>query len=153
MLAVLAIFLCVHSASTYADASRCLLRFRYQPFRFTMESTPKPARAGQNITLHVHAIDLDSRPADGLMVEVFPHLTGEETKKEDAPRAVLHARGGGEYEGKVRLDSSGTWELDIVGRKKDAHSRQRVSLDVENAPAGAASDHRESWQAPGDDDE
>jgi nitrogen fixation protein FixH len=115
-----------------------------------MESIPKTACAGRDVTIRIHAVDPEERPAEDLVVEAYLHQPGADR---DKPSALLVAKGGGNYEGKVHFDSGGTWQMDVVASKKLEHSRQRFEFDVGPAPAVEShTDHRESWQAPGDDD-
>jgi hypothetical protein len=62
------------------------------PFRFTLRTLPEPPTCGSSITLKVHAIDADSKPANGLKVEA--RVSSADGVENGAQQITLHGKGG-----------------------------------------------------------
>jgi nitrogen fixation protein FixH len=110
------------------DPTAMILSMRNQvpTYRFTLATDPEPAVSGEPIRLRVQVVDTDGKPADGLTVEADVSLTGLNGSK----HVAFRRKGNGAYEGKLEVDTTGTWNVDLTATKNGKSSRQRLDIDV-----------------------
>jgi hypothetical protein len=103
------------------------LRNQFTPFRFTVGTYPESPNCDTPITLKVHVIDAAGYPVDGLIVEAAASVTGVD---HGAQYVTLRGKGHGNYEGRIKLELAGSWQVDLTGTTAFKTSRQRFSIDV-----------------------
>ena len=110
------------------DPTAMILNMRNQvpTFRFRLATDPEPAIIDAPIRLRVQVVDRDGKPADGLTVEAEVSMTGLNGSK----HVTLHRKGNGAYEGELEVDTTGSWNVDLMATKNGKSSRQRLNLDV-----------------------
>jgi len=114
------------------DPTALILNLRNQvtPLRFTLGTDPEAPNCDTPITLKVHVIDAAGRPADGLIIEADAAINGT---GHGAQHVTLHGKGHGNYEGKMKLETAGSWDVDLTATKDMKTSRQRLSIEVGGA--------------------
>jgi YtkA-like len=99
-------------------------RDRLNPFRFTLATDPASANFNGPITIKVHVIDATGQPADGVTVEANVSMSGM------AQHVTLDGKGGGDYEGDVKLEMAGSWDVDLTATRDGKSGKQRLSIEV-----------------------
>jgi hypothetical protein len=102
-------------------------RDRLNPFRFTLTTDPATPNFNGPITIKVHVIDAASQPADGLTVQADVSMSGMD---QGAQHLTLDGKGGGDYEGNVKLEMAGSWDVDLAATRDDKSGKQRLSIEV-----------------------
>ncbi len=105
------------------------IRGQSSPFRFTLSTDPEPPSYDSPIVLRVHVTDAAGQPADGLAVEATFSMSGTD---HGAQHMILHGKGNGVYESKVKADTPGSWNVDLTAAKRDGSSAtsERLNLEV-----------------------
>jgi hypothetical protein len=99
-------------------------RDRLNPFRFTLATDPASPNFNGPITIKVHVIDAAGQPADGVTVEA------EVSMSSMAQHVTLDGKGGGDYEGDVKLEMAGSWDVDLTATRDGKSGKQRLSIEV-----------------------
>jgi hypothetical protein len=99
-------------------------RDRLNPFRFTLATDPASPNFNGPITIKVHVIDATGQPADGVTMEADVSMSGM------AQHVTLDGRGGGDYEGDVKLEMAGSWDVDLTATRDGNSGKQRLSIEV-----------------------
>jgi hypothetical protein len=102
-------------------------RDRLNPFRFTLTTDPATPNFNGPITIKVHVIDATSQPADGVTVQADVSMSGMD---QGAQHLTLDGKGGGDYEGNVKLEMAGSWDVDLTATRDDKSGKQRLSMEV-----------------------
>lgn len=116
------------------DPTALIINMRNQvtPFRFTLDTDPESPSCDAPIMLKVHVIDTAGQPADGLLVEADAAMSGMDHR---AQHLSLHGKGHGNYEGRVGLETAGSWNVDLSTTKDLMRSWQRFIIEVDGAQA------------------
>ena len=101
-------------------------RDRLNPFRFTLNTEPSAPNSNDRITLKVHVIDAANQPADGAEVNADVSMTGMNGSR----HLTLNGLGGGDYEGEVKLEMAGSWDVDLSATRDGKSSQQRLTIEV-----------------------
>jgi len=101
-------------------------RDRLNPFRFTLNTEPSAPNSNDWITLKVHVIDAANQPADGAEVNADISMTG----MNGSQHMTLNGLGGGDYEGEVKLEMAGSWDVDLSATRDGKSSQQRLTIEV-----------------------
>jgi hypothetical protein len=104
------------------------IRDQSSPFRFTLHTDPEPPSYDSPIVLRVHVTDAAGRPADGLAVEATVSMSGMD---HGAQHTILHGKGNGVYESKVKVETAGSWNVDVTATKKTGNSSSSERLNME----------------------
>jgi len=119
------------------DPTALILSLRdTSPFRLTLGTDPEPPHCGTPITLRVHASDASGKFTDGLKIEAEVSMSGSDRGSQ---HATLHAKGKGNYEGRVELDAAGSWDVDLTATKNGNRGRERISIEVGGPQGGSSS--------------
>jgi YtkA-like protein len=102
-------------------------RDRLNPFRFTLTTDPASPNFNGPITIKVHVIDAANQPADGVTVQADLSMSG---MGQGAQHLTLDGKGGGDYEGDVKLEMAGSWDVDLTAARDDRNGHQRLSIEV-----------------------
>jgi len=102
-------------------------RDRLNPYRFTLSTDPASPNFNGPITLKVHVIDATGQPADGVTVEADVSMSGMD---QGAQHVTLDGKGGGDYEGDVKLEMAGSWDVDLTAARDGKSGKQRLSIEV-----------------------
>lgn len=102
-------------------------RDRLNPFRFTLATDPASPNFNGPITIKVHVIDATGQPADGVTVQADVSMSGMD---QGAQHLTLDGKGGGDYEGDVKLEMAGSWDVDLTASQGDKSGKQRLSIEV-----------------------
>ena len=86
-------------------------RDRLNPFRFTLATDPASPNFNGPITIKVHVIDAANQPADGVTLQADVSMSGMD---QGAQHLTLDGKGGGDYEGDVKLEMAGSWDVDLT---------------------------------------
>jgi hypothetical protein len=104
------------------------IRGQASPFRFTLNTDPEPPSYNSPIVLRVHVTDAAGQPADGLAVEATVSMSGMD---HGAQHSILHGKGNGVYESKVKVETVGGWNVDLTAMKKEGKSgSERLNMEV-----------------------
>jgi uncharacterized protein YfaS (alpha-2-macroglobulin family) len=111
------------------DPTAMIINMRNQvpTFRFKLTTDPEPAVCDTPITLRVQAVDIDGHPADGLSVEAEVFLTD---LKSGSHHVTFRRKNNGMYEGRLEVETTGSWNVDLAATKDGQRGTQRLSLEV-----------------------
>ena len=101
-------------------------RDRLNPFRFTLATEPSTPNFNNPITLKVHVIDAAGQPADGVAVDGELSMSG----MNGSQHVALSGVGGGDYQGEVKLEMAGSWDVDLSATREGKSSKQRMAIEV-----------------------
>ncbi|KAA6459140.1 efflux RND transporter periplasmic adaptor subunit [Acidobacteria bacterium AB60] len=103
-----------------------------EPIKIEMVTEPSTPHKGQN-TVRIRLTGADGKPVDGVQVSAaffMPAMPAMGMAAEHAS-AALTAKGGGLYEGPVRLDSGGTWQVNLtVQRAGITIASRKLNIDA-----------------------
>jgi len=102
-------------------------RDRLNPFRLSLTTDPASPNFNSPITIKVHVIDATNQPADGLTVQADVSMSG---MNQGAQHLTLDGKGGGDYEGQVKLEMAGSWDVDLTATRDDKNGHQKLSIEV-----------------------
>jgi hypothetical protein len=102
-------------------------RDRLTPFRFTLATDPASPNFNSPILLKVHVIDGANQPADGVELKADVSMSGMD---QGAQHLTLSDRGNGDYEGQVKLEMAGSWDVDLTATKDGKSRQQKMSIEV-----------------------
>lgn len=122
------------------------LRNQVQPFRYTLTTEPGDPSCDRPFLLMVHAADSAGQPIDGLKLEADITMTGTDHGVQEVK---FKSKGHGDYQAKVSLEVTGSWDVNIEGEKDGRHARQKLTVDV--GPARGAP--HVSYDGDDDDDD
>ena len=88
---------------------------------------PRFQTAWRLVTLKVHVIDAAGQPADGVAVQADVSMSGMD---QGAQHLTLDGKGGGDYEGDVKLEMAGSWDVDLTATQGDKSGKQKLSMEV-----------------------
>jgi hypothetical protein len=125
-------YVAIQHRSAMPDPSALILNLRNQapPIRFTLATEPEQPRCDTPVTLKVHAIDTAGHAANGLIIEADAAMNGME---HGALHVTLRSKGHGNYEGKMEMETAGSWDVDLSATKDMTTTRQRLSIEVGGA--------------------
>ena len=101
-------------------------RDRLNPFRFTLTTAPSAPSFNDQIMLKVHIIDAANQPADGVEVDAEVSMPG----MNGSQHVSFSGTGDGDYEGAVKVDMAGSWDVDISATRDGKSSKQRLTIEV-----------------------
>lgn len=131
IVAALAYFAIEHNTALPAapDSTALIsgLRDQVSPFSFTLNTDPDPPSSDLPVMLRVHVTDAAGQPTNGLTVEANVSMSGTDRGMQ---HTTLHSKGNGVYEGRVNLESAGTWDVELTATKDDKRARQRLTIEV-----------------------
>lgn len=102
-------------------------RDRLTPFRFTLATDPASPNFNSPFQLKVHVIDGANQPADGVELKADVSMSGMD---QGAQHLTLSDRGNGDYEGQVKLEMAGSWDVDLTATKDGKSRQQKMSIEV-----------------------
>ncbi len=102
-------------------------RDQLTPFRFTLATEPVSPSYDGPILLKVHVIDAANQPADGVTLKADVSMSGMD---QGAQHLTLSGKGGGDYEGTVKLDMAGSWDVDLTATQDGKSRQQKLSIEV-----------------------
>jgi hypothetical protein len=102
-------------------------RDRLNPFRFTLATDPATPNFNGPITIKVHVIDATNQPAEGVTVQADVSMGGMD---QGAQHLTLSDKGGGDYEGDVKLEMAGSWDVDLTATRDGKSRQQKLSIEV-----------------------
>ena len=102
-------------------------RDRLNPFRFTLTTDPASPNFNSPVTIKVHVIDAANQPADGVNLQADVSMSGMD---QGAQHLTLDDKGGGDYEGEVKLEMAGSWDVDLTAAKDGKSGKQRLNIEV-----------------------
>ena len=103
------------------------MRDQLTPFRFTLATDPASPSYNAPILLKVHVIDAANQPADGVTVHADVSMSGMD---QGAQHLTLSGKGGGDYEGQVKLEMAGSWDVDLTATRDGKSRQQKLSIEV-----------------------
>lgn len=101
-------------------------RDRLNPFRLTLATEPSAPTFNDQIMLKVHVIDAANQPADGVEVNADVSMPG----MNGSQHVIFSGTGDGDYEGAVKLEAPGSWDVDLSATRDDKSSKQRFAMEV-----------------------
>src|ERR1017187_287827 len=102
-------------------------RDRLTPFRFTLTTDPPSPNFNSPVVIKVHVIDATDHPADGVTVQANVSMSGMD---QGTQHLTLSGKGGGDYEGEVKLEMAGSWDVDLSATRDGKSRQQRLSIEV-----------------------
>ncbi len=102
-------------------------RDRLNPYRFTLATDPATPNFTGPITLKVHVIDAANQPADGVTMQADVSMGGMD---QGAQHVTLDGKGNGDYEGEIKLDMAGSWDVDLTATGEGKSGKQRLNIEV-----------------------
>jgi hypothetical protein len=102
-------------------------RDRLTPFRFTLTTDPASPNFNSPVVIKVHVIDATDQPADGVTIQAVVSMSGMD---QGAQHLTLSGKGGGDYEGEVKLEMAGSWDVDLSATRDGKSRQQRLSIEV-----------------------
>ena len=100
-------------------------RDRLNPFRFTLATEPSAPNFNDQIVLKVHVIDAANQPADGVELNADISMPGMNSQ-----RVTFSGTGDGDYEGVVKVEMAGSWDVDLSATREGKSSKQRLTIEV-----------------------
>ena len=101
-------------------------RDRLNPFRFTFATEPSAPTFNDQIMLKVHVIDAANQPADGVELSADVSMPG----MNGAQHVTFSGTGDGDYEGAVKVEMAGIWDVDLSATRDGKSSKQRLTIEV-----------------------
>ena len=101
-------------------------RDRLNPFRFTLTTEPSAPSFNDQIMLKVHVIDAANQPADGVELNADVSMPG----MNGSQQVSFSGRGDGDYEGAVKVEMAGSWDVDLSATREGKSSKQRFTIEV-----------------------
>ena len=102
-------------------------RDKLTPFRFTLATDPASPNFNSPILLKVHVIDAAGQPADGVELKADVSMSGMD---QGAQHLTLSGRGNGDYDGELKLEMAGSWDVDLTATKDGKSGQQKLSIEV-----------------------
>jgi hypothetical protein len=102
-------------------------RDRLTPFRFTLTTDPSTPSFNSPIVLKVHVIDAANQPADGVTLQADVSMGGMD---QGAQHLTLSGGSDGDYQGEMKLDMAGSWDVVLTATKDGKSRQQRLSIEV-----------------------
>jgi YtkA-like len=102
-------------------------RDRLTPFRFTLTTDPTSPSVNRPVLLKVHVIDAVDQPADGVTLQADVLMAGMD---QGAQHLTLSGKGGGDYEGQVKLEMAGSWDVGLTATRDGKSRQQKLSIEV-----------------------
>lgn len=102
-------------------------RDRLTPFRFNLTTDPTSPGSNSSVLLKVHVIDGANQPADGVTLTADVSMSG---MQQGAQHVTLDGKGNGDYEGRVKFDMAGSWDVDLAATKDGKNRQQRLNIVV-----------------------
>jgi hypothetical protein len=86
-------------------------------FEIKLTTQPDPPKVGEN-TFRIKVVDASGSPIADAEVEVSLFMPAMAGMPPMSSRAKLSSKGGGEYAGKVQVQTPGTWQVTVYVRRK-----------------------------------
>ena len=101
-------------------------RDRLNPFRCTLVTEPSAPSFKDQILLKVHVIDAANQPADGVELNADVSMPG----MNGAQHVSFSGTGDGDYQGAVKVEMAGSWDVELSATREGKSSKQRFTIEV-----------------------